>query len=670
MAINSEARILVTAQDQASASLKKIESSMESVGRTASQLRNLFAGAFSAQAVISVLKSADAYNTLQARIASTTKATGDYVQVSTQLAAIAARTGTSLQDTVAVFQRLALAAPELGATNSQMLQLTDAVQKLGSLGGASTSALSAGLLQFGQAMSAGVMRAEELNSIIVNLPLLADAIADGMGMTVGELRKAVLEGRVLSKDVFGALLKQTDDINRRFQDMPTSMERGWNAFMQGLDQAIARLNNALGLTERIGGNLQSWGERLRDATPQERFSELVAERERLKTQQPAGPGGRPNPAYNSAQARLREIDVELRGLSVAKQVEQQKEANAMADAEFEAAVRASEAAVKAENAAYQDWLKTQAKATKTRGGGSGASAALSAQRELERYQRAYVALLDNIQVETAQIGLDLVDDTRQRLDMEMTLERQYWEERIALYAEGTEERKRLEDELASWTAARQALVLKESRTPLQRLAADWADTARQMEDAIAGWAESTADAIARFVVTGKADFRSLIDSILMDLARMQAQKVVAGLAGLLADKIGTGLFSGLFSAHGNAFDRGRVVPFASGGVISSPTVFPLGVAGEAGPEAILPLSRLSGGDLGVKAGVNNVVVNVIEGPGHGGEVRQRDDQGMKMIDVIVEKVKGSIAGDMAQGRGALPQVMERTYGLNRVAGAY
>jgi phage-related minor tail protein len=76
-------------------------------------------------------------------------------------------------------------------------------------------------------------------------------------------------------------------------------------------------------------------------------------------------------------------------------------------------------------------------------------------------------------------------------------------------------------------------------------------------------------------------------------------------------------FSGLFNAKGNIFQSGNVVPFARGGIIGGPIGFALGngqlgLAGEAGAEAILPLSRTSGGDLGVKTkGAGITVINNI-----------------------------------------------------------
>lgn len=104
----------------------------------------------------------------------------------------------------------------------------------------------------------------------------------------------------------------------------------------------------------------------------------------------------------------------------------------------------------------------------------------------------------------------------------------------------------------------------------------------------------------------------------------------------------------LMNANGNAFDGGRVQAFATGGIVSSATMFPMrggmGVMGEAGPEAIMPLTRV-GGKLGVAAvggGGSNVVVNVNNQSG--GEVQsseRRGPNGERQIDIMIGK---SLAG--------------------------
>jgi phage-related minor tail protein len=122
--------------------------------------------------------------------------------------------------------------------------------------------------------------------------------------------------------------------------------------------------------------------------------------------------------------------------------------------------------------------------------------------------------------------------------------------------------------------------------------------------------------------------RSFTDMIRKMIAEALAAKI---LKSLLGEDFGSGgalggLLGGLFgSAKGNAFSGGRLIPFAHGGIVDRPTVFPMaqgaGLMGEAGPEAVLPLARTAGGDLGVNVASekqqdsieNNVrIINVLD----------------------------------------------------------
>lgn len=194
--------------------------------------------AFSVAAIAKVGKemvlAADRYGVLQGRIKEATRATGDYQKVSAELFAVAQRTGTALEDNVAMFQRLGTGAREFGASSDDILKVTETVQKLGIIGGTSAASISAGTMQFAQAMAAGVVRAEEWNSVVENMPELANSIAAGMGKTVGQMREAVLAGKVLSKDVFNVLLRDGTSVAARFEKMP-----------QSIAQASTKLNNAM-----------------------------------------------------------------------------------------------------------------------------------------------------------------------------------------------------------------------------------------------------------------------------------------------------------------------------------------------------------------------------------------------------------------------------------------
>ena len=93
---------------------------------------------------------------------------------------------------------------------------------------------------------------------------------------------------------------------------------------------------------------------------------------------------------------------------------------------------------------------------------------------------------------------------------------------------------------------------------------------------------------------------------------------------------------GLF-ADGGVMAKNKIVPFASGGVVNKPTIFPMangmGLMGEAGPEAIMPLRRGANGKLGVESsgGASNVVVNV---DASGSSVEGNDDQAAQLGKAI------------------------------------
>ena len=233
-----------------------------SMGKAMTLLKRGAASYLSLRVAVSLVRQADAYNVLQVRIKTATKATGDYARVSRQLFSISQNNGVALETTVSLFQSIARSAPELNATNDEVLTLVNTVQQLGVISGASKTALSAGLLQFSQGLSAGVFRAEEFNSILENLPEVAVRIAKGMGKTVGELRKGVLNGTVLSREVFNALLKQAPEIAKEFGLIPDSVTRSTETLGNAFQKFLGQLDQSIGLTRTLASIFQSLSDEL------------------------------------------------------------------------------------------------------------------------------------------------------------------------------------------------------------------------------------------------------------------------------------------------------------------------------------------------------------------------------------------------------------------------
>jgi hypothetical protein len=111
--------------------------------------------------------------------------------------------------------------------------------------------------------------------------------------------------------------------------------------------------------------------------------------------------------------------------------------------------------------------------------------------------------------------------------------------------------------------------------------------------------------------------KTVANTIIDSVYSIAIKPVTGALGGLLAQGVAGVMGAGMPFANGGAFSQGRVMPFAKGGVVSSPTGFPMrggmGLMGEAGPEAIMPLARGPDGRLGVQAGGGravNVVMNI------------------------------------------------------------
>jgi phage-related minor tail protein len=183
-------------------------------------------------------------------------------------------------------------------------------------------------------------------------------------------------------------------------------------------------------------------------------------------------------------------------------------------------------------------------------------------------------------------------------------------------------------------------------------------------------------------IVGGKKFSDVLSGIDQDIERMLIRRTVTEPLGNLVDGLISGFdFGSLFNANGNAFNSSGVMKFANGGIFNSATAFKFanggqmsnGILGEAGPEAILPLTRGKNGKLGVasEGGGSNVTVNVINNAGGvSTEVQKKEDgQGNISLDIIIDKIEASMSRNIKQGRGIAP-AMETQYGLNRVAGVY
>lgn len=192
------------------------------------------------------LEAADAMSQMQARIERLTGSAAAATQTMQGLMRISSATGGSLQDTAKLWEILSTALRDTGATNGQIIQLTETLQKIGRIGGSSSEEMANALRQFGQSISSGTIRAEEFNSILEQMPELARQIAAGMGVSIGELRQLMLDGKLTAEDALNAIQKQTGSVNAEFEKLPRTLSQANTALTNSFLSMIDSVNQATG----------------------------------------------------------------------------------------------------------------------------------------------------------------------------------------------------------------------------------------------------------------------------------------------------------------------------------------------------------------------------------------------------------------------------------------
>lgn len=256
--IEADVSGLLKAQGKANKSLDSIGNSAANAAKKMDELQtniNRVAGAIAASLVVdwgkAFLVAADNMSQLNARIERLTGSAAAASQTMQSLMRISSSTGGSLQDTTKLWETLSTALRDTGATNGQIIQLTETLQKIGRIGGSSSEEMANALRQFGQSISSGTVRAEEFNSILEQMPELARQIATGMGVSIGELRQLMLDGKLTAEDALNAIQKQTGSVNAEFEKLPRTLSQANTALTNSFLSMIDSVNQATGASSGL-----------------------------------------------------------------------------------------------------------------------------------------------------------------------------------------------------------------------------------------------------------------------------------------------------------------------------------------------------------------------------------------------------------------------------------
>lgn len=219
--------------------------------------------------VSELAQQADAYKNLTARIQIAIGEHGNIEKAMDDVIAVSLRTNANLEATGDLYARLTKIGTEMKWPQEQALELTEAINKAVAVGGGSAAANEAALTQLNQALGSGVLRGDEFNSIMEQSPRLSQAMADGLGVTTGELRKMAGEGQLTADVVTKAILSQADTITKEFEKFPLTignsienLKTSWMVYLGELDKTHGISERAANAIKYLAENLESIGSML------------------------------------------------------------------------------------------------------------------------------------------------------------------------------------------------------------------------------------------------------------------------------------------------------------------------------------------------------------------------------------------------------------------------
>lgn len=662
----------------------------------------------------------DSTTLLRSRLSLVTNGLEEQERVWDRLIDIAADTRTELAPVAQLFIRMGFAQETLGASTDELLRSTETLTKMLAISGTNASEASAVLLQLGQAMQSGKFQGDELRTAFETLgSVLMGPLAQSLDTNVQNLRKLASEGKITGADLVDALVNASDEVDEKFGKLPVTISGALTVLSTRFLEMIDKLNtaNTVGkpfadLILAIGNNIETiliplngWIMLLstlidkfnlltgiRQPYIAEQMNDLREDRDHLVEMLNRGELGPPGfgvPMTDTDRADfLRQINekndelLRLQTIYDALNRPTTEPPGTSGGAPPGTGTGRDKIKEHIQDLAFEvDQLKRSAEqqAIYNELKQAGVSLDSTAGQEISRL------VTEKLRLQEAQD--DLNESTR--LEQELFDEGKRLTESLKsateVYADGVADLNRLLD-IGAISADTYNKALDDLRDDMLRASTDLSsgversfreladgltDSASQIEDVIGSTYFALEDLLVDFLTGSGASIKDFLESLAEQLLRFFLQTQIfgptfQGLASLFGPP-GMALpdFTGV-GGIGGGLGIPPAKPFGRGGVFDGPTIFPMargmGLMGEAGPEAILPLKRDSGGNLGVVGQAAPVEIVINNSTGQPSSVRERQGPGGRQA---VEIAIGQAVATDIKTRGPVSQSMESVFGLQR-----
>lgn len=222
-----QARAAAKAQKEYNQSM---ESGTGSADRLATSVKRLVGGYIGMQSVKGLLQMSDTLISTTARLDMVNDGLQTTAQLNSMIFQSANRARGSYTEMSAMVSKLGLLAGDAFGSTQEIVAFAEQLNKQMAISGTSTMEGQAAMLQLTQAMASGVLRGEELNSILEQTPMIAQTIANYLGVNVGQMREMASEGAITADIVKNAMFAAAEETNAKFEEMPMTWGQVWTKF--------------------------------------------------------------------------------------------------------------------------------------------------------------------------------------------------------------------------------------------------------------------------------------------------------------------------------------------------------------------------------------------------------------------------------------------------------
>lgn len=193
----------------------------------------------------------DTFTNLQNRLRATGLEAQNLSAVYRELLGVANSTRQSFEGTVETYSRLANSAKDMGLSQQELITFTKSLNQAIALSGASATEAQAGMIQLAQGMASGVLRGDELNSVLEQLPTVADVIAKQLNVTRGQLRQMGQDGKITADIIFDAFQNARGELEERFGKAVPTIGQSFQVLKNNVIDLVGRFDQATGASEAI-----------------------------------------------------------------------------------------------------------------------------------------------------------------------------------------------------------------------------------------------------------------------------------------------------------------------------------------------------------------------------------------------------------------------------------